>query len=113
MKLIYFLQSFKGDNDEFSNLRKLISEGRISGLSEKPPSFIPPTPPTSKRTGPGRKDSSAGSGLEKKPSRSSADRPRKTREAPKPPATSQESPILSKPSQQLVNPGKNQLLFLN
>ena len=34
------------DADEFSNLRKLISEGRIAGLNEKPPSFVPPTPPS-------------------------------------------------------------------
>ncbi len=33
------------EEDEFSNLRKLISEGRITGLNEKPPSFVPPTPP--------------------------------------------------------------------
>jgi hypothetical protein len=71
-----------GDPDEFSNLRRLISEGRISGLSEKPPSFVPPTPPNAKRIAVGSKKES---GLEKKPSRAAADRPRKSREAPKPP----------------------------
>ena len=33
------------EDDGFSNLRKLLSEGRITGLNDKPPSFIPPTPP--------------------------------------------------------------------
>ena len=83
-----------GDPDEFSNLRRLISEGRISGLSEKPPSFVPPTPPNAKRIAVGSKKES---GLEKKPSRAAADRPRKAREAPKPPM-SQNSPLTSKPS---------------
>jgi hypothetical protein len=82
-----------GEPDEFSNLRRLISEGRISGLSEKPPNFVPPTPPNAKRVPvASRKES----GLEKKPSRAAADRPRKSREAPKPP-TSQNSPAPSKP----------------
>ncbi len=34
------------DDDDFGHLRKLIREGRIAGLNEKPPSFVPPTPPT-------------------------------------------------------------------
>jgi len=34
------------DNDgELLNLRKLLKEGRIAGLNEKPPSFKPPSPP--------------------------------------------------------------------
>jgi hypothetical protein len=104
--LMYPAQNPNGEPDEFSNLRKLISEGRISGLSDKPPSFIPPTPPTAKRIAVGSRKEKEGSphsstttGLEKKPSRTSADRPRKAREAPKPP-TNQNSPSLSKP----VNP---------
>ena len=40
-----------GDDDDFSNLRKLISEGRISGLNERPPSFVPPTPPSAGSSG--------------------------------------------------------------
>ena len=36
-------------DDEFSNLRKMIKEGRIPGLSEPPPSFIPPTPPSTSK----------------------------------------------------------------
>ena len=40
-----------GDEDDFSNLRKLISEGRISGLNERPPSFVPPTPPSAASSG--------------------------------------------------------------
>jgi hypothetical protein len=39
------------DDDEFSHLRKLISEGRITGLNEKPPSFVPPTPPSTSKPG--------------------------------------------------------------
>ena len=39
------------DDDDFSNLRKLISEGRISGLNERPPSFVPPTPPSAGSSG--------------------------------------------------------------
>ena len=34
------------DDQDLHMLRKLINEGRISGLNEKPPSFHPPTPPT-------------------------------------------------------------------
>ena len=87
-------ETVNGEPDEFSNLRRLISEGRISGLSEKPPNFIPPTPPNAKRIAVGAKKES---GLEKKPSRAAADRPRKSREAPKPP-TSQDSPSPTKSS---------------
>ena len=35
--------------DEFSNLRKMIKEGRIAGLDAPPPSFIPPTPPSTSK----------------------------------------------------------------
>jgi hypothetical protein len=102
--LLYPVENANGEPDEFSNLRKLISEGRISGLGDKPPSFVPPTPPNAKRVPVGsRKD-----GIEKKPSRTSADRPRKAREAPKPP-TSQNSPSTSKtglnPQQEPVKTG--------
>merc|ERR1711902_210445 len=34
------------NDEELSMLHKLISEGRISGLNEKPPMFTPPTPPS-------------------------------------------------------------------
>merc|ERR1739848_445898 len=34
------------EGDDLIMLKKLISEGRISGLDEKPPSFKPPTPPS-------------------------------------------------------------------
>ena len=104
-------------------LHKLISEGRISGLNEKPPMFTPPTPPskgTKTRTasdspaprtqmvvpqGPSSNKSSETSGSSKNPgsptksrtsssvppkssspSARSGERPRKNREAPKPPA---------------------------
>merc|ERR1719220_2798819 len=33
------------EKDDFCNLRKLISEGRIAGLNAPPPTFIPPSPP--------------------------------------------------------------------
>ena len=36
-------------DDEFSNLRKMIKEGRIAGLDAPPPSFIPPTPPSTSK----------------------------------------------------------------
>ena len=110
--LMYPAENPSGEPDEFSNLRKLISEGRISGLSDKPPSFIPPTPPNAKRIAVGsRKEkesppqtTSTTTGLEKKPSRTSADRPRKAREAPKPP-TNQNSPSPVKTgAAQPVNP---------
>merc|ERR1712106_671325 len=35
------------ENDgELLNLRKLLKEGRIAGMNEKPPSFKPPSPPS-------------------------------------------------------------------
>merc|ERR1711962_1820679 len=40
------LEPSKDGDDELVMLKKLISEGRISGLNEKPPSFKPPTPPS-------------------------------------------------------------------
>ena len=99
------------ENDEdLSMLRKLISEGRISGLNEKPPPFIPPTPPSKmspKRLTEGHAGSSKVNEEKTKPSPApvvtptsqakqktkpefsqatkSGDRPRKAREAPKPP----------------------------
>ena len=93
--LLYPVENANGEPDEFSNLRKLISEGRISGLGDKPPSFVPPTPPNAKRVPVGSRKDDHRSAIEKKPSRTSADRPRKAREAPKPP-TSQNSPSTSK-----------------
>eukprot|EP00094_Tigriopus_californicus_P005376 TCALIF_05183-PA protein Name:"Protein of unknown function" AED:0.00 eAED:0.00 QI:0/1/1/1/1/1/3/72/781 len=100
------------EEDGFSNLRKLISEGRLTGLNEKPPSFVPPTPPTTtkpkssaaptnngqKGGGPRRakqpapdptpqsrsKSQPPNRQLEKQPSR-------KTKEAPKPPRKNVES----------------------
>ena len=98
-------------DEDLGMLRKLISEGRISGLNEKPPPFIPPTPPSKmspKRLTEGRTGSSKDNEEKTKPSPTpvitpatqarqkpskpewsqatkSGDRPRKTREAPKPP----------------------------
>merc|ERR1712088_1081452 len=79
------------NDDELLMLRKLISEGRISGLNEKPPPFIPPTPPS--KTSSNKKVE--GQELISSPKLSqprqytqatkSGDRPRKNREAPKPP----------------------------
>ena len=45
------MQSIEDQEDDFSNLRKLISEGRITGLNDKPPSFTPPTPPNLPKLG--------------------------------------------------------------
>merc|ERR1719192_267250 len=74
------------NDDELIMLRKLLSEGRIAGLNEKPPSFKPPSPP-SKPTKPHPKKNKAPSPklqegrncAEKSPARGDK------REAPKPP----------------------------
>ena len=112
------------NDEELSMLHKLISEGRISGLNEKPPMFTPPTPPSkgtktrnasespAPRTRPAPQSPSpnksptdaspplksvVGSSSKSRtsssvppkssPSARSGDRPRKNREAPKPPPT--------------------------
>ena len=94
-------------DDGFDNLRRLISEGRISGLNEKPPSFVPPSPPasggrrgsversaSSSRRSPSVTKPPAPSTPKTKPAGGgktthSAERQpsRKNREAPKPPGT--------------------------
>merc|ERR1719270_1617089 len=92
------------NDEELHMLRRLISEGRISGLNEKPPPFIPPTPPSKsspKRQSEGHQGSSKTNEEKIKPpapaglkhpkqefsqATKSGDRPRKAREAPKPPA---------------------------
>ena len=83
-------------DDDLHLLRKLISEGRISGLNEKPPPFIPPTPP-SKASHKRKVEGQAGAAAPAAPTAptapappaapapKSADRPRKSRDAPKPP----------------------------
>ena len=38
-----------GSDDELDNLRKLLKEGRIAGLNDKPPSFTPPSPPANNK----------------------------------------------------------------
>ena len=99
------------NDDDLHMLRKLISEGRISGLNEKPPPFVPPTPPVPKlnssqqqpkRRNEGQVGSSKSNDEKHKPGVSaheqkasskqefsqatkSGDRPRKARDAPKPP----------------------------
>jgi len=82
------MQSTENDA-ELSMLHKLISEGRISGLNEKPPMFTPPTPPSKagmKSRLPSIPASSASTGsTPKTPTTKSSDRPRKSRDAPKPP----------------------------
>ena len=105
------------ENDEdLSMLRKLISEGRISGMHDPPPPFTPPTPPSKQSQSSTSKisQSEASNGRDKvstnqsranseanktkKPAprpeaaaNKSGDRPRKTREAPKPPVQIQGS----------------------
>ena len=61
------------EDDGFSNLRKLLSEGRITGLNDKPPSFVPPTPPATAKPV-GGSGSNASTPVSKKivPSNSSA-----------------------------------------
>ncbi|MCP3664074.1 MAG: hypothetical protein GY696_16540, partial [Gammaproteobacteria bacterium] len=86
----------EGD-DELSMLKKLISEGRISGLDEKPPSFKPPTPPskaasaTRKLNTPTRSNSSPRTPDIRKTPSSGGDRPRKKTEAPPPPTTAEKA----------------------
>ena len=75
-------------SDDFSNLRRLISEGRIAGLDAKPPSFTPPSPPSSNSRRPSSAKPSAPITPKSTPkSTHSAERQpsRKSREAPKPP----------------------------
>merc|ERR1719192_1563118 len=67
-------------------LRKLLSEGRIAGLNEKPPSFKPPSPPSKptkphpkKNKAPSPKPQEGRNRAEKSPARGDK------REAPKPP----------------------------
>ena len=86
------------NDDELHMLRKLISEGRISGLNEKPPPFIPPTPPS--KTSSNIKEEGQDKNYTPKLSQprqytqatKSGDRPRKNREAPKPPIQDFKSP---------------------
>ena len=91
--------------DEFSNLRKLISEGRIAGLNEKPPSFIPPSPPSSpkkeEKSGHSRRPSSAANAKPPAPSTpktpksgASVERgpSKKNHPAPKPPISNVSTP---------------------
>lgn len=79
-------------DDELSMLKKLISEGRISGLDEKPPSFKPPTPPSKaasaarKNNTPTRSNSSPRAADVRKTPSTSGERPRKKSEAPAPPS---------------------------
>merc|ERR1712223_1341922 len=55
-------------DDEFNNLRKMIKEGRIAGLDAPPPSFIPPTPPsTSKMSFSSKSSATASSSSSPKP----------------------------------------------
>ena len=79
----------KDGDDDLIMLKKLISEGRISGWNEKPPSFKPPTPPSKTASGAKKAKAPVPSGaspktpdVEKTPS---GERPRKSRDAPPPP----------------------------
>jgi len=86
------------NDDELLMLRKLISEGRISGLNEKPPPFIPPTPPSKTSSNKKAEGQSPKTPSKNAPPRQytqatkSGDRPRKNREAPKPPTQEFKSP---------------------
>ena len=94
------IKATDGD-DDLHLLRKLISEGRISGLNEKPPPFIPPTPPSKasqkrkvegQTAGSSKKTNEGRAGSVPPPPARSGDRPRKSREAPKPPVQTQIQP---------------------
>ena len=65
------------EDDELDNLRKLLKEGRIAGLDDKPPSFTPPSPPSKASQGKERKQKVASPGTSRPP----ADK----RAAPQPP----------------------------
>jgi hypothetical protein len=85
------------NDDELLMLRKLISEGRISGLNEKPPPFIPPTPPSKTSSNKKAEGQSPTPPKLSQPRQytqatKSGDRPRKNREAPKPPVQDFKSP---------------------
>ena len=74
------------NDDELIMLRKLLSEGRIAGLNEKPPSFKPPSPPSKpskphpkKNKAPSPKPQQGRNRAEKSPARGDK------REAPQPP----------------------------
>jgi hypothetical protein len=103
--------------DELVMLKRLISEGRISGLNEKPPTFKPPTPPSkaasaakktkapkspapktpdvNKPSG-GRTGTAAGGGSSGGATKAPEDRPRKARDAPPPPPAASH-PIKAQP----------------
>ncbi len=100
-------QEDSGD-DELIMLKRLISEGRISGLNDKPPAFKPPTPPSKtasaakKQKAPAPKtpdvNKAAGGRQTAAKGPGSEDRPRKAREAPPPPpASSSSHPIKAQP----------------
>jgi len=85
------------NDDELLMLRKLISEGRISGLNEKPPPFVPPTPPSKTSSNKKAEGQSPVTPKVSQPRQytqatKSGDRPRKSREAPKPPTQDFKSP---------------------
>jgi hypothetical protein len=103
-------QDDSGD-DELVMLKRLISEGRISGLNDQPPTFKPPTPP-SKSASAVKKGKAPKSPAPKTPdvnkptqgrsgqaakAAGQEERPRKAREAPPPPPSSSSHPIKAQP----------------
>ena len=66
------------EDGELDNLRKLLAEGRIVGLNDKPPTFTPPSPPSKQSKGNKRK--------QKVPSPSNSRPAADKRVAPQPPA---------------------------
>ena len=105
------LQPQETGDDELVMLKRLISEGRISGLNDKPPAFKPPTPP-SKTASTAKKAKAPKSPAPKTPDvnktssnrqgggspvKGSEERPRKNREAPPPPPTTSSHPIKAQP----------------
>ena len=97
-------------DDDFSKLHRLISEGRISGLNEKPPSFVPPSPPKQRversasasqqrRSGSPSKNPAPSTPKTPKSSHSAERQPsRKDRAAPQPPIVRNPESAVSTPS---------------
>jgi len=85
------------DDDGLGNLRKLLKEGKIIGLNDKPPAFIPPSPPAKIATS-GTNKTKPNNKKQKAPSPDGKNRKEK-RLAPPPPA---EEEIQAPPPSDLV-----------
>ena len=89
------------DDDDFSNLRKLISEGRISGLNERPPSFVPPTPPSAGSSGDRSRGRRAKQPAPRQPGRQASSEAAASRSQSMTPTSSGGSRVEKQPSRQV------------